>query len=252
MLECFPTSTWRTSGLTALPGHRRAPPDVVETFARRVADAYSLPARAVTRDHDNLQAVVSALPAVGLLGGPAKAHARGAPTRSVDGVRVEGFIWDASPIGGTLASLPTRKATSAVLIDERDVELESCVEHGVTLFEGLVRRANAGEAIGVSYVGFVERVHGVAFAKLRGRKWSQSDVSDALQLADQVTEEAGRRSIRRGDVVIEAGMDTFIWRKTPPHVRPLGAWEGRLPYSREDWLAVFPDGTRQLVDDEPS
>ncbi len=36
LLECFPTSTWRTSGLTALPGHRRAPADVVEEFARRL------------------------------------------------------------------------------------------------------------------------------------------------------------------------------------------------------------------------
>ena len=141
---------------------------------------------------------------------------------------------------------------SSVLVDERDIELESNLERGVALFKELVRRANAGEAIGVSYVKFVERVHGVRFGELRGRKWSQSDVSDALQLADQVTEEAGRRSVRRGDVVIKAGMDTFIWRKTPPHVRPLGAWTGRLPYSREDWLTVFPDGTRRLVDDDPS
>ena len=77
LLECFPTSTWRTSGLKALPGHRRAPPDVVEGFATRLVDAYSLPASAVTRDHDDLQAVVSTLPAVGLLGGPATAHALG-------------------------------------------------------------------------------------------------------------------------------------------------------------------------------
>ena len=250
LLECFPTSTWRTSGLEALPGHRRAPPDVVEDFARCLVGAYSLPWSAKTRDHDDLQAVVSALPAVGLLGGPAKAHARGEPTRLVAGVLVEGFIWDASPTGGTFAPVPARKATSAVLIDERDVELESCVDHGVTLFEELVRRANVGEAVGISYVGFVERVHGVAFAKLRGRKWSQSDVSDALRLADQVTEAAGRQSVRRGDVVIKAGMDTFIWPKKPPHARSPSAWKAILPYSREDWLAVFPDGTRQLVDGE--
>ena len=35
MIECFPTSTWRTSGLKELPGHRRAPRNVVEQFARR-------------------------------------------------------------------------------------------------------------------------------------------------------------------------------------------------------------------------
>ena len=167
------------------------------------------------------------------------------------GVLVEGFIWTASPPSGTVAPVTAPTATSAVLIDERDAGLESCLESGVGLFEELVRRANAGEAIGISYVGFVERVHGVAFPRLRGRQWSQSDVRDALQLADQVTEVAGRRSVRRGDVVIEAGMDTFIWPKKPPHARSPSAWRGSLPYSREDWLAVFPDGTRRLVDSGP-
>ena len=70
LMECFPTSTWRTSGLEALPGHRRAPAEVVERFARRLVAAYGLPPSAVTADHDDLQAVVSTLPAVGLLGGP--------------------------------------------------------------------------------------------------------------------------------------------------------------------------------------
>ena len=49
LLECFPTSTWRTSGLDPLPGHRRAPSDVVEKFAKRLVNAYSLPSSAIRR-----------------------------------------------------------------------------------------------------------------------------------------------------------------------------------------------------------
>lgn len=247
-MECFPTSTWRTSGLEPLPGHGRAPAEVVERFAWRLVAAYGLPSSAVTRDHDDLQAVVSTLPAVGLLGGPARAYARGEPARSVGEVLVEGMIWDAAPAGGTTTPVPVRPATATLLVDERDVGLELCVDRGVALFRELVGRVNAGEAVGISYKGFVEHVHGAPFDEVRGRPWSQSDVSDVLHLAEQITRAAGRQSVRRGDVVIQAGMDTFIWPKTPPHMRSVRAWKaGCLPYSRDEWLCVFPDGTRRLI-----
>ena len=248
LMECFPTSTWRTSGLEALPGHRRAPAEVVERFARRLVAAYGLPSSAVTADHDDLQAVVSTLPAVGLLGGPARAYARGEPARSVDAVPVEGIIWDAAPAGGAKATVTARPAASTLLVDERDVGLELCVDRGTELFRELVRRANKGEAAGISYKGFVERVHGASFDEVRGRPWSQSDVSDVLHLAKQITSAVGRQAVRRGVVVIQAGMDTFIWPKAPSHTRSVRAWKGDLPYSREEWLSVFPDGMRQLID----
>ncbi len=247
LLECFPTSTWRTSGLEPLPGHRRAPVEVIERFARRLVAAYGLPSSAVTRDHDDLQAVVSTLPAVGLLGGPARACTRGQPVRSVGGVLVEGLIWDAAPAGGAGAPVPVRPAATTLLADDRDVRLEMCIERGVALFRELVRRANAGEAVGISYKGFVEHVHGAPFYEVRGRPWSQSDTSDVLHLANQITGAVGRQSVRRGNVVIQAGMDTFIWPKTPPHTRPARAWNGSLQYSRDEWLFVFPDGTRRLI-----
>lgn len=248
LIECFPTSTWRASGLDPLPGHRRAPPDVVEQFARRLVSAYALPASGVTRDHDQLQAMVAALPAVGLLDGPAKAYARGEPTRSVGGVLVEGFIWDAAPAGGASAPVTVPPTASTVLVDEHDTALESCVERGVALFRDLVRRANKGEAIGISYKGFVEHVHDVPFATLRGREWAPSDIGDALRLADQITDADGRQRVRRGDAVIKAGMDTFIWPKKPPHNRSPRAWDKGLPYLREEWVAVFPVGMRRLID----
>lgn len=248
LMECFPTSTWRTSGLKALPGHRRAPAQVVERFSRRLVAAYGLPLSAVTDDHDDLQAVVSTLPAVGLLGGPARAYARGEPARSVDAVPVEGIIWDAAPAGGAKAVETARPVASTLLVDERDVELEPCVDRGAELFRELVRRANRGEAAGVSYKGFVARVHGASFEEVRGRPWSQSDVPDVLHLAEQITDAVGRQSVKRGIVVIQAGMDTFIWRKAPPHTRSERAWKGDLPYSRDEWLSVFPDGMRHLID----
>lgn len=249
LLECFPTSTWRTSGLEALPGHRKAPPKTVAEFAMRLVDAYSLPSGAITRNHDHLQAVVAALPAAGLLGGPAGAVARGEPAHPEDGALVEGLIWDAMPISGALSAVEPAPAKSAVLVDERDIELESAIDRGIQLLLELVRRTNDGEAIGISYIGFVEHVHGVRFHELRGRKWSQSDVSDALQLAHQITEAAGRQEVRRGAIAIHAGMDTFIWQKKRPHERSPDAWKsGRLPYSPEDWLAVFPKGQRNVID----
>ena len=210
-------------------------------------EVYSLPSSAITRNHDHLQAVVAALPAIGLLGGPARVHARGEAARLVDGVLVEGFIWDAAPVDGTLPANAPPPVRSAVLIDERDVGLEACIDRGIRLFRELVRRANAGEAVGIGYKGFVEYVHDAPFDELRQRKWSQSDVSDALQLAHQVTEANGRQEVRRGTVVIQAGMDTFIWRKQPPHTRSPNAWNYSLPYSRPEWLSVFPDGKRRIL-----
>ena len=248
LLECFPTSTWRTSGLTALPGHRRAPADVVEQFAKRLQEAYSLPPSVITRNHDDLQAIVATLPAVGVFGGPADAKARGQPARSVKGELVEGIIWDAAPVDGLLPAINPPPASSAVLVDDRDVALEDCIDRGVRLFRKLVRRANAGEAVGISYKGFVEHVHRATFDELRQRKWSQSDVADALQLAHQVTEAVGRQEVRRGEVVIQAAMDTFIWPKQPPHTRSPNAWRSSLPYSRREWLSVFPDQRRQILD----
>lgn len=125
------------------------------------------------------------------------------------------------------------------------------IDRGVRLFLKLVRRANRGEAMGISYKGFVEHVYGASFAHLHeGRRWLPSDAAYAVRLADWITTAArGRKEVRRGRIAIRAGMDTFIWRKKPPHERPRAAWKNNLPYSQDDWLTVFPPGTRRLVDD---
>jgi hypothetical protein len=103
LLECFPTSTWRTSNLVPLPGHRKAPPAIVTQYARSLQAAFGLPEASITNHHDHLQAIVAALPAAGLLGGPCKAIARGIEARAIlsqgeiPAHRVEGLIWDALP-----------------------------------------------------------------------------------------------------------------------------------------------------------
>ena len=101
LLESFPTSTWRTSGLKPLPAKRKSSTESIEQFARRLIATYSLPTSTLTRNHDDLQAVVAALPAVGLVGGPSKPYPRGEPARRRGNVQVEGIIWDAGTVEGT-------------------------------------------------------------------------------------------------------------------------------------------------------
>jgi hypothetical protein len=99
LLECFPTSAWRSSGLSALPAKSKKPD--LSSYWRPLRNAYGLPRCGVTT-HDDLQAVVAALTAAALAGGPAEAIARGAPARLLertDGppLRIEGYIWDVTP-----------------------------------------------------------------------------------------------------------------------------------------------------------
>jgi transcriptional regulator with XRE-family HTH domain len=96
VVEAFPTSIWRTAGLTPLPGKQSQPN--LSDFQRPLADVFGLPEFACS-SHDDLQAVVAALPAAALLGGPVESFARGVPAGSHEGRRIEGYIWDAAPLG---------------------------------------------------------------------------------------------------------------------------------------------------------
>jgi hypothetical protein len=103
VLETFPTATWRASGLVPLPGHRRAPPPIVAEYAAILRAAYALPPTASTDEHDELQAIVAALPAAALLGGPGRAMAAGEPVRPQPGNDatpphlIEGLLWSCRP-----------------------------------------------------------------------------------------------------------------------------------------------------------
>lgn len=96
VLETYPTATWRAAGLAPLPAKARRP-DVADWYAR-LAAAFDLPRDVGVRGHDDLQAIVAALAAVGVAGGPVRAAWHGHPCRVVDGVRVEGGIWVASKL----------------------------------------------------------------------------------------------------------------------------------------------------------
>jgi hypothetical protein len=99
LVECFPTSAWRSSGLKPLPGKAKRAP--LEPYITALADAYGLPGQFAVAGHDDLQAVVAALTASAAVGGPARPLAKGVPaTRASDPVAhlVEGYIWDIEPV----------------------------------------------------------------------------------------------------------------------------------------------------------
>jgi len=272
ILECFPTSTWRASGLDPLPGHRRAPQNVVQNYAGLLQGRYDLPAGAITNHHDNLQAIVAALPAAAVLGGPCQALGRGLARDVHPALQalpehwVEGLIWDAAPTPGALEAgvIPAQEAVNLydaagdgenpLLPDERDEACEEVLQRGVELFRDLVGRANRGQSVGVGYAQFVRIVYRVArFDDVMGRTYKPGDSRYVVRLALGVTRVAGGRlAVRntKNGVTIQAGMDTFIWSEKPPHDRPLRAWQNPwapLPYSRDEWLRVFPHGSRTLL-----
>lgn len=95
VIECFPTSAWRSSGLDPLPARGKRPE--LSRYLRALTAAYRLP-RTTVSSHDDLQAVVAALAAAAAAGGPAVADVKGA-LGTIDGSRrrLEGYIWDVKP-----------------------------------------------------------------------------------------------------------------------------------------------------------
>lgn len=98
LLECFPTSAWRSSGLTPLPGKAAGP--ALGPYVDALVAKYALPEPTnVIANHDDVQAIVAALCALPLAGGAAIAEPVGVPARTVPSdrgapQRIEGFIWN--------------------------------------------------------------------------------------------------------------------------------------------------------------
>ena len=268
LLECFPTSTWRASQLATLPGKSRVGKnrDLVAAYARSLQQRYGLPDLDPWRGtHDDLQAIVAALPAAGLLGGPCKAEPKGKSgwsAKATDATPehwVEGLIWDATLPQTELAksvALPAvlskdsaaSDTANPLLIDDRDDGSEILLNRGVHLFRYLANLVNQGEAVGVGYAQLVCCVHGVeSFVSEANRQYAQSDTTNVLRLAQQITDEnGGPISVTRNGVTIDAAMDAFVWRKKSPHDRPTRAFQF-ASYSEQEWRHVFPDGNRRLL-----
>jgi hypothetical protein len=174
---------------------------------------------------------------------------------------VEGPIWDAAPPTerlqapieavrreGVEPALPVEPdADNPVLVDDREDGSEA-IAWGVRLFEYLAAQANSGDPVGIGYAQFVCFVHRVPrFQDVANRQYARADTPHVISLAHQVTMAAsGRRPVSRGGVLIQAGMDTFIWRLQNPHPRPQSAFQ-TTPYTEQDLRTVFPDGSRRLI-----
>lgn len=266
LIECFPTSIWRTSGLPVLPGKSRCLRNGIklEPFREALAGAFGLPPdRCLNASHDDLQALVAALPMAGLLGGPAKPIPRGKDSYACEnGHWVEGIIWDCEPLAmkgnpvpqlanisqATFDDVDVLDPKNPLLIDDRDDVGSATLSRGVKLFDCLCGLQAAGNSVGVGYAQFVERIFSVSkYSDIVGRNYATSDTRYVLQLAHQITNEAGgRRRISRGSTEIAAGMDTFIWPSRAAHMRSEAAFAA-TPYTLQEWLTVFPDGERRLL-----
>jgi len=138
--------------------------------------------------------------------------------------------------------------TNPLILNERSQSGKKCLQRGVKLFRQLFDLARQGEAVGVSYAQFVCYLHGVSsFEDIAHRSYVRADTPLVLQLAKQVTDAVGgRQPITREGTTIRVGMDSFIWRKDKPHVRPRASFTG-TPYTETEWKKVFPDGERRLL-----
>jgi hypothetical protein len=257
--ECYPTSTWRSAGLAPMPGHHISS-DCIEQYLRNLQRRFALPdptgvgGHSKGFSHDDVQALVSALPAAALAGGPCKTVPRGLPAKTItaDGLpphRVEGLIWDAVPtlvpkldISGQSAPTPVPRRQSVLFgrVSASFMPGESGIQRGIRLFRYLAETVNRGDPVGVSYGQFLAFVNGCDdFRQLAGRNYLPSDSDTAIQNAWEITDRAGGRLfVRRGSLEIPAGMDSFIWSSKPPFDRPTGTWTSagsRVPYSREAW-----------------
>jgi hypothetical protein len=126
---------------------------------------------------------------------------------------------------------------------------ERGIERGVRLFTHLVDAANRGEAVGISFGGFIAFLHDAKdFQEAAGRPFRQFDATAAVHIAWKITSAAGgRKRGARSGTAIDAGMDTFIWKAKRPFDRPGGAWKYSIPYTKEQWLSIFPHGARRLI-----
>jgi hypothetical protein len=92
VMETYPTAIWKALGLRSLPGKASASSAQVACWSQELSGRLGLQ-MADGIGHDDLQAVVAALPALALAGGPLRAEAHGDAVVERDHCRLEGYIW---------------------------------------------------------------------------------------------------------------------------------------------------------------
>jgi hypothetical protein len=124
------------------------------------------------------------------------------------------------------------------------------IERGVRVFTYLVREKRRGDTVGVGYAQLARCIHNVAtFADIAGRRYLPSDSRHVVELAKQITEEAGgRQEITTSGLSLSVGRDAFVWPEAGSHDRDEAAFAYE-PYTKDQWLSFFPDGQRRLLDD---
>lgn len=203
-------------GVGVASGHHHIDFATIQRFALTLQKCLELRSETVPQnpsgaDHDNLQAIVAALPAAGLTGGPCRAIPNGIPARYIaarnrtPAHRVEGIIWDATPLTN-LPHLPIRRTVKPTVAppslpstsgESTRIDLmpsEDGIARGVRLFEFLVNAARHGDATGIAYGGFIAYLHGVkTFVQIAGRPYRSSDTEIVIRAAAMVTNAAGGR-----------------------------------------------------------
>ena len=92
VMECYPTAVWRALGVPPLPAKAKCGLMEIDAWRQRLeaATGWGIPHGL---HHDDLQAVVAALPALAFARGRGGAVPLGDPVKRADGHRLEGWIW---------------------------------------------------------------------------------------------------------------------------------------------------------------
>jgi hypothetical protein len=145
LIECFPTWTWKESGLVALPGKSKHPDTL--PYWNLLQQTYALPSHSAPIGHDDLQGVVAALTAAAVLNGPCSSTSYGAPaflgtSASGASLRLEGLIWSAQPLLETSTTAAAIIPTVVALEESRLLHAVSETQVSLRVTQKVVDHVN--------------------------------------------------------------------------------------------------------------
>lgn len=262
LIEVFPTATWKNSNLQPLPGKQRCRDlNVIQMYKNQLALAYHMPKDFLPTivGHDDLQAIVATLSAVGLCSELVESEAMGMPPLVLPANnltpihRCEGYIWIArpnvnNPMNNNEIEIQDNSPPSA----DREGATVETIRRGIKLFHYLIKVNQLDECIGVGYADFIAIIHGErSFIAVNGTPFNQTHIKWVLEIARHITDESGGPfTLTRDETTIYVGMDSFIWPVNNNHRLAEEAFADHLEnynYTSEEWELVFPNNTRRLI-----